>query len=93
MLQIALNVSDFFTMVEENFEIQSFQMLQFDSKRKWFLYRSWRKFWNSVLLNAANLLKNASDFFTMVEDNPGIQSLLNAPNCLNNVCNSTTMTW
>jgi len=84
-----------------NFEIQSFQTLQIDSKtqvisspwlkkilkfslskrckltqkRKWFLhYCDWRKFWNSVFPNDANWLKNASDFFTVIEENFEIQS-------------------
>ena len=53
-------MSDFFTMVEENFEIQSYQMLQIDSiKGKWFLHHGWRYFWNLVLPNAPILTQKS----------------------------------
>ena len=62
--------SDFFTMVEENFEIQSFQMLQIDTKTQVISSLWLKKIFNSVLPKRSKL----TDFFTMVEENFEIQS-------------------
>ena len=57
-------------MVEENFEIQSFQMLQIDSKTQVISSPWLKKIFNSVLPKWSKL----TDFFTMVEENFEIQS-------------------
>ena len=57
-------------MVEENFEIQSFQTLQIDSKTQEISSPWLKKIFNSVLPKWSKL----TDFFTMVEENFEIQS-------------------
>ena len=57
-------------MVEENLEIQSFQMLQIDSKTQVISSPWLKKIFNSVLPKWSKL----TDFFTMVEENFEIQS-------------------
>ena len=62
-------------MVEEYFDIYSFEMLYNDFKK--YVVSSpygWRKFRNSFLANALNSLKNVRDLFTMVEENFEIRS-------------------
>ena len=72
--------SYFLTMVEENFEIQSYQMPLIDWKRYKISLPWLKKILNSVLSNAPNWLKMESDFFTMVED---IFEILSLTKCFN----------
>ena len=57
-------------MVEENFEIQSFQMLQLDSKTAVISSLRLKKIFYSVLPKWSK----STDLFTMVEENFEIQS-------------------